>query len=255
MNLPGDGMHYRSGYETCEKPGIKFALIGSLLLHCGMAALATAVALQRAALPEPVVIDLTATSLPTTEQKPHSPAAQRSQQRATGPVTGQQPLEAEKAHIHAPAPVPAAPTVTEHNAESPDSAGEPSAVTASSVAGDMTATGAGTTVNAVSYVPATPDTTETQQKRYLHEHFAYIRNRIGKELRYPRAAVRMGWSGRVTVTFMVLLDGSVSELQVSDSSGVPLLDSNALDTVRKAAPFPKPPVSARLVMPMDYILE
>lgn len=104
-------------------------------------------------------------------------------------------------------------------------------------------------------MPATPDTTETEQKRYLHEHFAYIRNRIGKELRYPRQAVRMGWSGRVTVTFMVLLDGSVSELRVSGSSGVPLLDSNALDTVRKAAPFPKPPVSARLVMPMDYILE
>jgi len=101
----------------------------------------------------------------------------------------------------------------------------------------------------------TAETRETLQKRYLREHFAYIRDLIGKELRYPRQAVRMGWHGRVTVSFLVLVDGSVSDLRITHGSGVPLLDRNALDTVERAAPFPKPPVSARLVMPVDYLLE
>lgn len=65
----------------------------------------------------------------------------------------------------------------------------------------------------------------------------------------------MNWSGRVTVSFLVLVDGSVSDLRVSHSSGVSLLDRNALETVERAAPFPRPPVSARLVMPVDYVLE
>lgn len=96
---------------------------------------------------------------------------------------------------------------------------------------------------------------ETLQKRYLREHFTYIRDLIGKELRYPRQAIRMGWNGRVNVSFLVLVDGSVAELRVARASGCPMLDANALETVRKAAPFPKPPVSARLLIPVDYVLE
>jgi protein TonB len=110
-------------------------------------------------------------------------------------------------------------------------------------------------VRGTGFVPAPVEATETLQMRYLSEHFAYIRDLIGKELRYPRQAVRMGWSGRVTVSFLVLVDGSVADPQVNHTSGVPLLDRNALETVRRAAPFPKPPISARLVMPVDYILE
>jgi len=38
---------------------------------------------------------------------------------------------------------------------------------------------------------------ETMQARYLREQFAYIRERIRRELRYPPKALRAGWSGRV----------------------------------------------------------
>ena len=99
------------------------------------------------------------------------------------------------------------------------------------------------------------ETAETLQQRYLGEHFTYIRDLIGKKLRYPRQAIRMGWSGRAIVTFLVLVDGRVAELRVARSSGCSLLDADALETVRRAAPFPHPPVSARLLIPVDYVLE
>ncbi|BCS55762.1 hypothetical protein GSbR_03660 [Geobacter sp. SVR] len=98
-------------------------------------------------------------------------------------------------------------------------------------------------------------TAETLQRHYLKEHFAYIRDLVARELRYPRQALRMGWSGRVVVSFQVLPDGSISELRVARSSMRPLLDSDALETVGRAAPFPPPPVSARLMIPVDYVLE
>lgn len=96
---------------------------------------------------------------------------------------------------------------------------------------------------------------ETLRQRYLKKHFTYIRDLVASNLRYPGMARRMGWSGRLAVEFVVGTDGSAETIRVVKSSGVPLLDSDARDTVVRSAPFPKPPVSARLVIPVEYHLE
>jgi protein TonB len=96
--------------------------------------------------------------------------------------------------------------------------------------------------------------TETQ-KHYLREHFSYIRDLIVQHLVYPQTARKMGWSGRVVVTFVITADGNVNSLRVLTSSGYQMLDRNAVETVRKTAPFPRPPVSAELVLPVEYTLE
>ncbi len=97
-------------------------------------------------------------------------------------------------------------------------------------------------------------TPEKARNRYLREHFAYIREAIMKHLIYPSLARRMNWSGRVTLAFVVGEDGGVSDIRVVESSGYPLLDRSAVDTVRKAAPFPKPPARAEIVVPVSYRL-
>jgi protein TonB len=93
------------------------------------------------------------------------------------------------------------------------------------------------------------------QKRYLREHFEYISALILKNLRYPPAARRMGWSGNVVVSFVVLENGSAEDIKVMKSSGFTLLDTNAVETVRKVSPFPKPPVRAELRIPVQYRLD
>lgn len=90
---------------------------------------------------------------------------------------------------------------------------------------------------------------------YLQDHLASIRGAIAGNFRYPPMARRMGWTGRVAVEFVVRGDGSVEQVRVVKSSGIALLDDDAEETVRRSAPFPRPPVSARLIIPVEYVLK
>jgi periplasmic protein TonB len=96
---------------------------------------------------------------------------------------------------------------------------------------------------------------ESARAHYLNEHFAYIRDKILRNVIYPDSARRMGWQGRVLLSFVVTANGSVRECRVVKSSGFLMLDQNALETVKDTAPFPTPPVEARLVVPIVYRLE
>jgi len=49
--------------------------------------------------------------------------------------------------------------------------------------------------------------------------------------------MRQNQRGTVWVGFTVARDGTVSNLRVEQSSGFPLLDEAALDTIRRAAPL------------------
>jgi periplasmic protein TonB len=93
------------------------------------------------------------------------------------------------------------------------------------------------------------------QTQYVREHFAYIRDKILGNIRYPAMARRLGWQGRVVLSFIITLDGSIKEAKVMQGSGFEVLDKNAVDTVKDTAPFPKPPAEAKLVIPITYRLE
>lgn len=93
-----------------------------------------------------------------------------------------------------------------------------------------------------------------QGQRYIEKHFAYIRDMIMRNLSYPMIARKAGWSGRVVVSFTVLDDGRVEDVKVVKSSGFGVLDANAIKTIEKAAPFPRPPVKAELIIPIIYRL-
>jgi protein TonB len=96
---------------------------------------------------------------------------------------------------------------------------------------------------------------ESAKAKYLKEHFAYIRDKILKNINYPDMARRMGWQGKVLLSFIITADGSVREFKIIQSSGFTILDKSAIETVKDTAPFPKPPGEARLVIPIIYRLE
>ena len=95
---------------------------------------------------------------------------------------------------------------------------------------------------------------ETPEERYLREHFLYIKDRILARIVYPNLARRMGWHGKVLTSFIIHVDGTVSDVRIVSSSGFKVLDQNAILTIQGVAPFPKPPITAKIIIPITYRL-
>jgi len=117
--------------------------------------------------------------------------------------------------------------------------------------GNSTGIARGTDPNTV----RTDGSKKASKIKYLNDHFAYIRDKILRNVRYPDAARRMGWQGKVVFSFVIREDGFVGRFQILQSSGFPLLDKSAMETVKETAPFPRPPGEAQLVIPITYRLD
>lgn len=80
--------------------------------------------------------------------------------------------------------------------------------------------------------------------------------KLRRARRYPSEAKRERLRGQVRISFTVTSGGGVSSIRVLRSSGSPILDRAALDTVRRAAPFPPIPQEARRsTWPFDVPLD
>ena len=89
---------------------------------------------------------------------------------------------------------------------------------------------------------------------YLKENFSYIKDMIQKRITYPRLARRMGWEGKVKVSFIITSNGHAKDIKVTGSSGREVLDRSAREAVKDASPFPKPPIEAQIIIPIVYRL-
>jgi len=71
-----------------------------------------------------------------------------------------------------------------------------------------------------------------------------VASKLRRALRYPAEAKRQGLRGEAHVSFTVSAGGGLSGVRLARSSGSPVLDKAALETVRRAAPFPAIPKEA-----------
>jgi protein TonB len=85
--------------------------------------------------------------------------------------------------------------------------------------------------------------------------FAYVRERILKNLHFPASARQRGQTGKIVVSFNLMADGQVERIAIVTGSGHDILDQAVIDTIRRVAPFPRPPVSAQLVLPIVFHLK
>ncbi|MDR2344050.1 MAG: energy transducer TonB [Spirochaetaceae bacterium] len=90
--------------------------------------------------------------------------------------------------------------------------------------------------------------------RYLQSNYNYIQRRIMNELIYPSQARRTGVQGVVEVSFVINMDGSISDTAVRKSSGNKLLDDEALRAVKSASPFRKPVTQVKIAIPVSFKL-
>ena len=68
-----------------------------------------------------------------------------------------------------------------------------------------------------------------------------IKQKIQEHRKYPERAKENNNEGSVGIVFEVLKDGTTGSVEIISGSGYELLDKEAVDTVLRAAPFPKIP--------------
>jgi periplasmic protein TonB len=95
---------------------------------------------------------------------------------------------------------------------------------------------------------------DTKKMTYMKANFSYIRDMINRKLVYPLMARQKGWEGKVKVSFIIAQDGFVRDIIITESSGAELLDKSAINAVKNASPFPRPPVAAQIIIPIKYKL-
>jgi protein TonB len=64
---------------------------------------------------------------------------------------------------------------------------------------------------------------------------------IAQHKQYPRIAQMRGWQGETIIDLKLDGNGAVLATSIARSSGFEVLDKQALEMVKKAAPFPAPP--------------
>jgi len=71
-----------------------------------------------------------------------------------------------------------------------------------------------------------------------------VKQRIEEVRRYPAFAKRQGIEGRVYISFIVLSNGISQDIKIVSSSGSKILDEEAIETIKRANPFP--PISKEI---------
>lgn len=95
---------------------------------------------------------------------------------------------------------------------------------------------------------------DIKKMTYLKANFSYIRDMVNKKLIYPLMARQKGWEGKVKISFIIARDGFVRDIMITESSGIEILDKNAINAVKNASPFPRPPAAAQIIIPIKYKL-
>jgi protein TonB len=98
-------------------------------------------------------------------------------------------------------------------------------------------------VAASDWVPTFQAEAATTEFMTTDSYLEMVKLRIESHKKYPKAAKNARVEGRVAIRFILAADGSVRDVTISKGARSEDLNAAALDAVRQAAPFPRPPAN------------
>ena len=110
--------------------------------------------------------------------------------------------------------------------------------------------------------PAVPASTAVEQfnpaamelqKTYVQS----VQAKLAKAIVYPEEGLKDNWQGAAKIRLLILKDGSLGDAAVVKSSGQEVFDKAALNSAKKAAPYPPFPAEMRqddlyVTLPIEY---
>jgi len=115
-------------------------------------------------------------------------------------------------------------------------------------------------IDVESIQPFTPDSSRSESPSQSGEDYIQeIRREFEEHMSYPKEARTRRLQGVAVVRLIINEDGSLMDIEIVESSGHPVIDNAALQTVRRASPLPRIPESMRvgrleLVLPISFSL-
>lgn len=91
------------------------------------------------------------------------------------------------------------------------------------------------------------------------DYFSQLAAALNQHKRYPYPAKRARHEGIVKLRFVIEKDGTVTQYEIADSSGYPLLDNATIEMVKRASPLPPIPAHLKrdrltIVLPIEFSL-
>ncbi len=105
-----------------------------------------------------------------------------------------------------------------------------------------------------------PQAPTVDTKKVQNAYLAYVRQNAEKLKTYPKNAKRLSQTGVAYVHFIILADGTITQISLQKSSGFALLDDAAVKIITalaKVKPIPKELNQEKydILLPIDYSLE
>lgn len=91
-----------------------------------------------------------------------------------------------------------------------------------------------------------------------NSYLAQIRKRIAEFKKYPETAKARNWQGSPKVEFTILKDGNINQLKLINPSKYEVLNNEALETIKRACPFPPIPASLQksvVIIALDLVFK
>jgi protein TonB len=227
-----------------------WALIGSFVLHILAVSVLPKLHFERAAQQEVMQVKLAPAVKPQPEPEPVKPEPVKPQ---AAPKPEPRPTPAPR-HIIAPSPI----VEPLPHTESVPEPSPPAAITAPAKPETPPTFTVPPPPPPEPPRPSSPSQQDIDAARNLYG--SLLGREIAKYKQYPEIARRRGWQGEVVVDIQLDKNGNLQSSTIQKSSNHEALDKQALEMVKKAAPFPAPPEALRgstfnILVPVSFHLE
>ena len=97
-------------------------------------------------------------------------------------------------------------------------------------------------------------------KKTIESYSAKLTKAIARQKRYPRIAQMRGWQGEIIIDLKIDGQGNLIKAKIKQGSEFKILDTEGMNMVKKASPFPKPPKELEskifnVVVPISFKLQ
>ena len=97
-------------------------------------------------------------------------------------------------------------------------------------------------------------------KKSFESYSAKLTKSISRQKRYPRIAQMRGWQGKIIIDLKIDGHGNLIKAKIKQGSEFKILDTEGMNMVKRASPFPKPPKELEskifnVIVPISFKLQ